>query len=107
MIEINHTMNGHEVEVALGETFTIHLPENPTTGHRWRIVSSGAPTVQVEEDAPHHSGTSVAGAGGTHHWRFRTTQVGTAHLELEYCRSWEKKPAESFRVCVHVKEPRT
>jgi inhibitor of cysteine peptidase len=102
MVEINKTQSGADVEVILGEPFEVRLPENPTTGFRWKIHASGAPTVEVEADSFQPPDGAV-GAGGTHRWRFRTAQAGVATLEMDYGRSWEQRPAETFRVTIHVK----
>ena len=102
MIEINKTQNGAEVEVILGEPFEVRLPENPTTGFRWKIRADGAPTVQLEDDFFQPPGAAV-GAGGGRRWRFRTAQAGSAILEMDYGRSWEQRPAETFRVTIVVK----
>jgi inhibitor of cysteine peptidase len=103
MLEITKKLSGGEFDVILGEPFEIQLPENPTTGYRWSLRSSGAPFVAVEKDSFQAPTGGRMGAGGVHHWSFGTAQAGVANLEMEYKRGWEEKAAETFRVTVRVK----
>jgi inhibitor of cysteine peptidase len=104
MLEINKNQSGGEVEVALGETFQVRLPENPTTGYRWAISSSSGPSIEMQEDTFEPPGGEGLGAGGSHRWRFLTIQEGTVELVMEYRRSWEKRSAETFTVTIRVKQ---
>jgi inhibitor of cysteine peptidase len=102
MLQVNKDQNGDAVEVAPGESFEIQLPENPTTGYRWHIRSPGEPVLEVQDDS-FQASAIVPGAGGVRCWRFRAAQEGTADLEMDYKRSWEKGRADSFRIHVRVK----
>jgi inhibitor of cysteine peptidase len=101
MIHIDEAANGRELQVPLGESFEVRLPENPTTGYRWRLTSPGGGAVEVEEDTFQRSGGGP-GAGDTRCWRLRTVQEGVAVLELDYRRGWEEKAGQTFRVTVRV-----
>ncbi len=103
MLQIDKNQSGGEVEVSLGDSFEVRLPENPTTGYRWALHSSGGPSLEIQEDTFEGQGGGDLGAGGVHRWRFRTVQEGTADLVMEYRRSWEKRAAETFRVTIRVK----
>jgi inhibitor of cysteine peptidase len=102
MTQIIEAMNGGEVQVGLDESFEVRLPENPTTGYGWRLDSSGAPAVEVQEDDFEPPKASL-GAGGVRRWRFRAVQEGVADLRLEYRREWEQRAARTFTVTVRVK----
>jgi inhibitor of cysteine peptidase len=102
MLQIDKALNGGEVEVGLGESFEVRLPENPTTGYRWRQRSSGEPAVALQADSFHPAGEGV-GAGGTRDWQFRAVHEGVARLQLEYRRGWESHAAETFTVTVRVR----
>jgi inhibitor of cysteine peptidase len=102
MLQIEESQGGGEVEVGLGESFELRLPENPTTGYRWEVRSPGKPAVEIEKDSFQGAG-GPPGAGGHHCWFFRAAQPGVAHLELDYRRGWEKSQSRTFRVTVRVK----
>ena len=102
MLQIDKPMSGGEVEVKLGDSFEVRLPENPTTGYRWRLNPSGGPAVEVQEDSFEHSGGPY-GAGGIRHWRLRAVAEGTAELTMDYRRGWEQWPAETFKITIRVR----
>src|SRR3954467_15716513 len=102
MVQINKDQNGGAVEVVLSESFELQLPENRTTGYRWHLRSSGEPVLEVQDDS-FQTAAGPPGAGGVRRWRFRAGQEGTADLEIDYQRSWEKRAAETFRLRVRVK----
>jgi inhibitor of cysteine peptidase len=102
MLQVTKDQNGGAIEVALGESFEIQLPENPTTGYRWHLRSSGEPVLEVQDDS-FQTAAAPPGAGGVRRWRFRAGQEGTADLEIEYKRSWEQGRADTFRLSVRVK----
>jgi inhibitor of cysteine peptidase len=101
MIEINLAQNGGSVDIALGESFEIRLPENPTTGYRWQLQPSELTNFDLEEDTFERS-RGAYGAGGVRHWRFRARKAGVTHLDMEYRRSWESQVTETFRITIRV-----
>ncbi len=101
---IDDASNGQEREFALGQTFEICLPENPTTGYRWQLDSAAAPIVALESDR-FEPPDGPPGQGGRHHWQFRATQVGAAAIELAYRRAWanDGPPAKTFTLRIRVR----
>jgi inhibitor of cysteine peptidase len=93
--------NGGTIEVELGLSFELQLPENPTTGYRWHFLSSGEPVVQAEEQ-PFQIADEHIGAGGLRRWVFRAAQAGSTLIELENRRVWEKQAMAKFSVGVKV-----
>ena len=83
------------VQLHVGQTLTITLPSNPTTGFRWEVADA-APGVlrslgpEVYE-APEDVG--LVGAGGQSNWRYQVYQAGTGHLLMHYRRPWEAEVA--------------
>jgi inhibitor of cysteine peptidase len=102
MLEINKAQNGSTVEVPLGDSFRVRLPENPTTGYRWKLQSAGDPAFRLEEESFETSPGGI-GAGGNRWWRFQPAHVGLAHLEFALQRSWQPQPVETFSIAIHVK----
>jgi inhibitor of cysteine peptidase len=102
MLCIEKKDDGGEFELKLGESFEIRLPENPTTGYRWRSGPSVPAQLEVVDEGYDASGAAMGG-GGVHHWRLRAVREGQAAVELEYRRSWENRPVDTFRMTLNVK----
>jgi inhibitor of cysteine peptidase len=102
MLEVNEAQNGSELEMRIGEPLQLRLQENPTTGYRWQVESSGGPVLELAEQffEPAREGY---GAGGVRRWVFRSAQEGVALLEMARRRSWERQAIETFKVTVRVK----
>jgi inhibitor of cysteine peptidase len=94
---------GKSAKLPKGESFEISLPENPTTGFRWKITAAGEPASKmIDEDF--HPGAPVGGQG-VHTWRFRAVQQGESEIRMVLQRSWETpaEPAQAFTLRVIVK----
>jgi inhibitor of cysteine peptidase len=104
MLHFDERSNGSEMQLNTGDTFEIVLRENPTTGFRWHLVSSGNPVCNLLDDS-FETGGGSPGSGGIHSWQFQTIQEGLGKIDLVYQRSWErhKPPAQSFVLNVHVR----
>ena len=83
------------MDLRKGQTLTISLPSNPTTGFRW-VVADAAPGVlrslgpevyTTPEDA------GVVGGAGKSTWRYEVYQKGDGRLLMEYRRPWEVEVA--------------
>jgi len=98
--------NGQSVTMSVGDMLQLMLPENPTTGYTWAIVTndegvlapSGEPAYEVESDA--------IGAGGTKTFMFQALAPGTSVLQIVNARQWETPvvPAETFELTIQVVE---
>ncbi len=67
-----------------GQSFSISLASNPTTGHSWQFVlPSGAPLTQTDHTfVPVTTGT--VGAGGTDVWTFHANKAGQTQITFNY-----------------------
>ena len=86
------------VELAVGETATIRLDANPTTGYQWEPASAPDESViRVVSDRYEAEATEVVGSGGTQEIVIEGTGAGTTTFELRYVRPWEDggTPAET------------
>jgi inhibitor of cysteine peptidase len=101
MRSIDEDQNGKRIDLAVGETAELRLPENTTAGFSWTVVSDGAPVCSVtgEERVGH---ASPPGAGGEHVFRLRALKAGEASVELVYRRTWEAAPARRFTLRLRV-----
>lgn len=86
-MQVNEESDGKEIALPVGETLTVTLAENPTTGYLWRLVSDGAPACQLLRDA-FEPGKDLPGSPGAHHWVFRAEAPGAGLIELQLSRSW-------------------
>lgn len=86
------------ITLAVGETATIRLEANPTTGYQWE--PSAAPddaVIRVVSDTYEAADSNVVGSGGTQEVVIEGTGAGTTTLEMRYVRPWEDgvAPAET------------
>jgi inhibitor of cysteine peptidase len=99
--------DGESVRLKVGDTFTVALPGNPSTGYSWNgsadpevVVLTGEP-----EFAPDAADENVVGAGGTVTMTYEAVKAGEADLKLQYSRVWESvQPQDTFSVTVVVSE---
>lgn len=95
--------DGALVSLRQGETFQTHLPENPTTGYRWRLDEWDSVLLEAVRDEYRPLGIPAVGAGGEHIWEFVAHAPGTVHLRFHSARSWENaEPAKSFSLHVVI-----
>ncbi|CAD5109128.1 protease inhibitor I42 family protein [Zestomonas carbonaria] len=88
------------VALKVGQTLTLSLPSNPTTGFRWQLQdaapsvlhSLGPEVYSTPEDA------GVVGGAGESIWRFQARTPGEGRLLLVYLRPWETDVAPAKRV---------
>jgi predicted secreted protein len=107
MIQVDDTFDGRDVTLQVGETLEVSLPENASTGHRWSVPpglkSALAPSLREQKETVEaHAGPP--GKPGVRHLYFEAVAAGTAEIEIDYRRSWEKDapPARKFKLHVVV-----
>jgi inhibitor of cysteine peptidase len=90
----------------VGDTLTIKLASNPTTGHSWG-QPEGAAHLQMLSAEAEHGASDRVGAPGFQTFSFKATEAGNATVTLNYFRPFEKDkpPAKTFLVFVTI-EPR-
>ncbi len=99
---VDETFNGRTIDVTIGQTIEVRLPENPTTGFSWQLTSDGRATCVMTDDefiAP----VGPPGKGGDHTWKFKATHAGESDVELGYRRRWESSSTASRTFKIHVK----
>ena len=89
-----------------GQSLTLTLPSNPTTGYRWLVQnpasnvlrSLGPEVYSAPEDA------GIVGSAGISTWRFEARAAGEGHLVLVYQQPWapEVRPVQTFDCAVQV-----
>jgi inhibitor of cysteine peptidase len=92
VVEIAETGDGQEHRVRLGDEVLISLPENPTTGYRWRLSAPDA--LPLEEDGFEPEAPGRSGASGQRRLRLRAASIGTHRIALSRRRSWQAASAD-------------
>ena len=98
--------NGTTVTVKTGDTFTIKLEGNPSTGYTWEAKDLDTSILEQVGEAEFSGGVpGMVGSGGNLTLTFKALQPGTTTLILVYHRPWETdvEPIDTFSVTVTVK----
>ncbi|MCE5985944.1 protease inhibitor I42 family protein [Pseudomonas sp. 5FOS] len=91
----------------VGQTLTLTLPSNPSTGYRWRVEDPAANVLQSlgpeVYNAPEEE--DVVGSAGVSTWRYQANSVGTSQLVLVYQQPWatDVAPVQIFECKVIVR----
>jgi len=98
--------NGKQITLRAGDTLTVTLESNPTTGYSWQVMDLDQ-TVLVQDGQPEYkqapSSEGLVGAGGTETFHFKAVGPGEGSLSMGYMRSWESvQPAETFEIQLQV-----
>ena len=87
--------NGKAVDIKQGQTLSIQLPENPTTGFRWEIdsvnagCSEGSEIIIIESSLYTPNPHTGLGGGGERSIVCKGRRIGTTQLNLKLWQSWE------------------
>jgi inhibitor of cysteine peptidase len=97
--------DGKVISVKVGDTFSITLDGNPTTGYAWETLPDSAALLTLVGEPAYNSSSDLLGAGGTYTFTFKAIAKGSTTLELIYHRSFETgvDPLETYTVTVEVK----
>lgn len=95
--------DGSAVEVGVGESFSIVLEGNPTTGYSWQVESADDSVVSAAEPE-YVSESDLIGAGGIFTFTFTAAGPGETQVHLVYVRPWEQvTPIQTFTLSVIVR----
>jgi inhibitor of cysteine peptidase len=97
-----------QAEVGVGDTFTVALCSNASTGFSWSEaarISDSKVVQQVEHKVIPPGQTGLVGAAGQEAWTFKALKQGTSTISMEYGRPWEggEKGQWTFELAVSVK----
>ncbi len=96
---------GKTIEVSKGETITILLEGNPTTGYTWELASGDLSILKQVGEPAFTPDSQAAGSGGKVSLKFEAVATGKGVLQLVYHRPFEKDepPVRTFEATVVVK----
>ena len=96
-----------EVEVKVGDTFTITLDSNATTGFQWTVEAKIANENILNQISHDYIALNrkALGQAGTEQWAFKAINAGTTTVSLSYDRNWEggEKGVRTFELTAVVK----
>jgi inhibitor of cysteine peptidase len=93
------------VQRTVGETFSIVLDSNPTTGYQWQLANPpDEKIVKLIRSEYRASKTNLTGAGGKEIWTFVTLDTGQTAISFKYVRPWEKdkEPKKNVEFTLYV-----
>lgn len=93
--------SGKTITVNKGETFTVKLDENPTTGYSWNMTVGNG--LQIVSDRYVPNATHLIGSGGYHEWTIKAVGNGTYMVSGVYKRPWEPVVGNEQRYTLTVK----
>ena len=106
-VSVADTENGKTVNLEVGDTMSLSLRGNPTTGYTWLLTSIESSSLQKIGQYYRTSCSRCCGAPGIFTFVFQAVEKGSSTLRLTYARPWENKvPARTFEITVSVDSPK-
>jgi predicted secreted protein len=92
------------VDVHVGDTVAIRLPERPGSGYRWTVAPLDERLVGVAASDFAQAPASGVGGGGLRTIRLTARGAGVARVALENRRAWEPhaSPVAQFTVTLQI-----
>jgi inhibitor of cysteine peptidase len=94
--------DGTSIVLEPGESFSVVLAGNATTGYSWQVEGIDAAILSAAEPV-YVSDSELIGAGGEYTFIFTAAAAGETELRLVYLRPWEQgEPLDTFTMTVTV-----
>ena len=93
------------VKAKAGNSFSIKIESNPTTGYSWQLASPVyGKLVRHVSNKYYPAKTGLVGSGGVEIWTFKAIKRGNTRIKFKYVRPWEKgiAPVSMRDICVKV-----
>jgi inhibitor of cysteine peptidase len=101
----NHILG--ELSVTAGNSFTVTLCSNPTTGFQWEsaVISDQSVLTETNHQFFEPEDENLVGAAGRDVWTFQALKKGTSNISIAYSQPWEggEKGGWTFTAAVTVK----
>jgi predicted secreted protein len=102
--ELKAENSGETFKGKPGDTITILLKSNPTTGYNWSVQQNDNNIIKLV-NSKYNSDSKLIGAGGNQKYTFKLLNPGKTELKLVYKRAWEKvPPIRTFNLNVIAKK---
>ena len=93
-----------QIEVNAGDTFTVNLCSNASTGFRW-LDSANISDETIVEQIDHKNiapSQAMPGAPGQQAWTFGTLKKGTVQITNEYSQPWSGGQKSAWNLILNV-----
>jgi inhibitor of cysteine peptidase len=96
---------GQTIEMNIGDTLSVELEGNPSTGYTWEVAEMNASVLKQIGETEFETDSELVGSGGVLILRFEAIGSGQTPLKLVYHRPWEQDapPEETFEVSIIVR----
>lgn len=92
-----------KTDCTLGDAVKLTLETNPSTGYTWTLTTDN-PTVAVLETRKLQTDKNGAcGSPATETFLLRCVNRGTANIQMQYLRPWERHPIKRIEIKINVK----
>jgi len=97
--------SGKTLTYAVGDEFSIKVPENPTTGYSWRFRTKPKSQMVISQisDRFEEPKNSSLGAGGEHIFVWQAVNAGEAEILGFHMRPWahsKEEPSVVYKIIV-------
>ena len=100
---VSEADNGQRIELRVGDTFVVRLPENQTSGFRWKVDQLDPAILSVLHDEYTPPRADAPGAGGQRTLELRGQAPGQTRLMLQLASEWKREtPGSKFELSVDV-----
>ena len=99
---MNGTQSGSLETMALNDTRSIYLKENPTTGYVWNATVSSGLIVDEDSYVADPVKPGIVGSGGMHFWLIRGVEKGNQTFDAVYKRPWEPASVNDTRYVLNL-----
>ena len=79
--------NGKTIQISLGTSVELLLPDNPSTGYRWTFKADQ--NVLSIQEGIYRQLSNLVGGGGEMQWFITGKKVGTSQASFKRWREWE------------------
>ena len=90
-VNLNEKDNGKDVNLKVGDRFSITLPSNPSTGYQLFMLTTGDEPWKFESKQFKSEGKSMPGKGGREQFFFVVTKKGVGRLSIISARVFDLK----------------
>ncbi|HNX90426.1 MAG TPA: protease inhibitor I42 family protein [Candidatus Omnitrophota bacterium] len=103
-IALTEKDDGRKIRISTGESMSVSLESNPTTGYIWEPAELDGKILKFKK-GDFKPSSDLVGAPGRQIFCFKGMLKGKTSLKLIYHRSWEKSvpSAKTFSITVEVR----
>lgn len=103
-VKVTEDQNGQTITVKQGDTVSVAIAGNPTTGYMWEVAEVDQSILASAGEPDYKTDSNLIGAGGLYTFKFTAESTGTTTLKLKYYRSFEPdvEPIQTFEITIIV-----